>query len=747
MKKLLSLNPFSITTIVIVLAISAYASHIEFLSRVELITVDLRFTARDRIAPGPYVTMAVIDEKSLAREGKWPWPREKMATLIAKLSDAGAAVITFDIVWSEPDDNRALRAVEDIRHEAEIREIENEGFGNYLTELKAQSDQDMLLADAIKNSKAKIVLGYFFQMDFEGSRHIDEVQIPIHQENILNSRYVYVRSRSPDLDDSILFPEALAPQSNIGVISDAAEYSGTFNMIPDKDNIVRHLPSVFKFRDERYAPISIMSVSAFFDTPPAIELANGTVEALRIGELLIPTDGEGRISINYRGEANTFPSISATDILNDRFSKDDVKGKIILVGVTAMGVYDMRFTPFEISPGLEIHANVVDSILAEDFVYQPAAVELLDILAIIVGSLFLGISLPRTGSTFGALSFCAVFFGYYLLCHRVFAGSGWILNVIYPLSAYLLVYLGITAYEYFSESKQKRFIKGAFSTYLAPTVVKQLMDSPEKLVLGGEEREITAFFSDVQGFTRISEKLTPNELVDLLNEFLTEMTDIVLKYQGTVDKFEGDAIIAMFGAPIDMDNHAEVAAKASVDMQKRLVELRKDWKDRGKPELEMRIGLDTGPAVVGNMGSSSRMDYTMMGNTVNTASRLEGVNKIYGIYTLIGETTYEQAGDAVVSREIDSVGVVGKQEPVKVYEILGYPDDIDDRVRETVEHYHSGLNAYRAQDWDNAIDAFTAALALNPDDGPSKTMLIRCNAFKADPPEADWNGIYTMKTK
>jgi adenylate cyclase len=296
-------------------------------------------------------------------------------------------------------------------------------------------------------------------------------------------------------------------------------------------------------------------------------------------------------------------------------------------------------------------------------------------------------------------------------------------------------------------SKQNRFVLDAFSTYVAPAVVKQLMDSPEKLTLGGEERVITAFFSALQGFTSISAKLTVTELVELLNVFLTEMTDIILKYGGTVDKFEGDAIIAMFGAPIDMENHAEVAAKASIDMQKRLVELRKQWKAEGKPELKMRIGLNTGPAVVGNMGSSSRMDYTMMGNTVNTASRLEGVNEVYGIYTLIGETTYREAGESVVSREIDLVNVAGNEEPVKIYQLLGYSDDIDDRVRETVNHYERGLYAYRERAWDIAISCFNAALAVTPDDGPSKIMLPRCNQFKTDPPNLDWNGTYTMKTK
>jgi adenylate cyclase len=297
------------------------------------------------------------------------------------------------------------------------------------------------------------------------------------------------------------------------------------------------------------------------------------------------------------------------------------------------------------------------------------------------------------------------------------------------------------------ETKKKRFIKNAFSTYLAPTVVNQLLESPGNLELGGEERDITAFFSDVQGFTSISEALTPNEIVELLNEFLTEMTDIIFKHEGTVDKFEGDAIIAFFGAPNILKNHAERACIACIKMQKRLSDLREKWQENDKPQLKMRIGLCTGNAVVGNMGSESRMDYTMMGDTVNTAARLEGVNKIYGIYTLISETTCKAAGSSIATREIDTIYVVGKNEPVTIYQILGKDSDVDDLMKKVNQHYAAGLQAYRNQDWDKAVKLFNAALKISPDDGPSNTMMDRSKKFKSNPPGKNWNGSYTVTTK
>ncbi len=750
LKKIVKVNPILISAITVLIGIFAYLNEIPFLDLMELKTVDLRFKSRGTISPGPEVVLAVADEKSIDKEGKWMWPRSKFADLVTKLSDAGAKVIAFDIGFHTPDDKGIVKTIDNIQKEVEKFGIKNKPLEYYLKNLKSQSDNDKLLADAIQNSKAKVVIGYFFYMDISEAVHMDamdEKEISIHEKNIQGSRYRYILYTSESAQN-IEFTEAIIPESTIMEISERSDYSGFYNIIPDSDGVVRWVPAVFRFKDMLYAPLSLMAVSAYLDSQISIKAAEYGIEELRIGELVVPTHEKGKIYINHRGPRKTFPHISITDILHDNIPQNVLKGKIVIVGVTAIGAYDIVATPFEsVFPGPEVHANIIDSILSKDFILQPALAKIFDIMAIIIAGMFLGFLLPRTGVILSAVVSASLFAGYILLCQYLFTEKGSILNLVYPLSVMIIVYVGITAYEYLVEAKQKRFVKDAFSTYLAPAVVKQIIDSPEKLVLGGEERVITAFFSDVQNFTSISEKLTPQELVELLNEFLTEMTDIILDHEGTVDKFEGDAVIALFGAPNELENHAATACKACIEMQNRLAELRVDWKEIGKPELFMRIGLCSGPAVVGNMGSKNRMDYTMMGDTVNTASRLEGVNKLYGSYTLISETTYSLAGGNIIAREIDSINVVGKQEPVTIYQPIGHPEFNDKKVLKAVDFYHKGLDTYRKRDWSRAIKFFEATSKLMQNDGPSKTMLARCHEYKVNPPGKDWNGAFTMTTK
>ena len=734
MLKSFRMNPLVFSLFCIFMVMLAYFFGIPFLDEVELKTVDLRFQTRGTISPRPEVVLAVIDEKSIAREGKWVWPRSKIADLIDKLSQAGATVVAFDIGFLEPDDKRMVQVFDKIKQKLSSLKLKNQALEHYLDTLTQQSDNDRRLADAIKNSKAKVVLGYFFQMSAKDAGHIDADELSAHEKNVKGSTYKFVRFESKRAQDTPLI-EAAAPQSNIKKISEATPYAGFFNMEPDTDGVVRWIPGVFRFKDMLYAPLSLNTISAYVDRPLSASVAEFGVERLQVGDLTIPADELGRIFVNYRGKGNTFPHISVTDILKGQVPPEMLKDKIVMVGATAIGIFDLRVTPFStVFPGLEIHANVVDSILSHDFIRKPGWAALFDVLAIILSGLFLGFVLPRTGAIFGAVAAAVLLIGHVVLCQTLFSTGGLILNMVYPVSVTVMIYLGITLHKYIKESSQKRFIKEAFSTYLAPSVVKQIIDSPGNLVLGGEERDITAFFSDLQGFTSISEKLSAPELVELLNEFLTEMTDIILSYEGTLDKFEGDAIIAFFGAPNHLENHAETACLACVEMQKRLAGMRTKWKSENRPELLMRIGLCSGPAVVGNMGSKNRMDYTMMGDTVNTAARLEGVNKQYGIYTLISEATCRAAGNRILTREVDSLHVMGKTEPVAVYQLLGYPEDYDDRMMETIGLYTRGLKAYRKQDWDRAIEFFQGALGLVPDDGPSRTMIARARQFKTDPP-------------
>lgn len=744
LKKITQSHFIFLSVPIILMGLFAYSIGVPFLDLIELKTIDARFKSREKIKPRSDMVLAVIDEKSIAKEGKWMWPRSKMADLVTKLSNAGAKVIAFDIGFLEPDDKRIVKVLNTIQ--SSLHNLNPED-NKLLDRLKTKADNDKLLADSIKNSSAKIVLGYFFQLDKEASVHIEEKDIKIHKKNIINSRYQFERYSSKEAKNVELI-QPIYPQSNIKEISDAASLSGYFNMSPDDDGVVRWLHTVLKFKNTLYAPLSIIAVSAFLDRPLSINIDEYGVQNIQIGNLSIPTDESGRILINYRGKEKSFPHISITDILRGNVPASKLKDKIVLIGATAVGIYDLRATPFGgVSPGIEIHANIVDSILSEDFLRKPKWSSIFDVLAILLAGIFLGIVLPRVEVIQGVVAGILVFVGYIIFCQYLFSKHGIVLNLVYPLSVILFIYVSITAFRYFMETRKKRFIKNAFSTYLAPAVVNQLIESPGNLELGGEDRDITAFFSDVQGFTSISEALTPNELVELLNEFLTEMTDIILKHEGTVDKFEGDAIIAFFGAPNVLKNHAERTCNACIKMQKRLAELRKNWKEKEKPQLKMRIGLCTGSAVVGNMGSENRMDYTMMGDTVNTAARLEGINKIYGIYTLISESTFIAAGRRIATREIDTINVVGKKEPVTIYQLLGYAGDVDDLAKKMNEHYAAGLHAYRNQDWNKAILSFNAALDILPDDGPSTTMINRCNEYKADPPAENWNGSYTVTTK
>ncbi len=734
------------------LGIFMYLYEIPFLEFMELKTLDLRFVSREPIATSSKIVLAVVDEKSLAdpRLGNWVWPRTVIAELITKLSEKGARVIAFDIGFFEPDKSskQVIETIDEIKSELQRYDIKHSEITAFTDSLKQKADNDSRLVHAIKNSRSKIVLGYFFHTEAEIPKHVKAEDIEQYEQDIRSSRYDIVRSQAEGLVDTVMLKEASAPQPNIRVISDAADCSGFFNMFPDEDGVVRWIPGVIRFKGGLYVPLSMEMAGAYLNAPLSVRLDENGIRSVRIGSKTVAVNEFGLLMINYRGEEKTFPHIPIADILYGDLPEDTFQDKIVIVGATAVGIYDMRVTPLGATfPGLEIHANIADSILSEDFLYRPAWVTGFDLAAMLIAGFLLRIFIPRTRAASGAAAAAALFVSHILTAQYLFSRERVIVSILYPLCVIVLLYVAIIAYRYFTESKQKHFIKNAFSAYLAPSVVEYLIDNPEKLVLGGHERIITAFFSDVQGFTSISEKLGPEEVVGLLNEFLTEMTNIILDHKGTVDKFEGDAIVAFFGAPNDLDDQAQAACTAAIDMQKRLVQLREQWRKNNKPELKMRIGMFTGLAVVGNMGSRQRMDYTMMGDTVNTAARLEGVNKFYGTYTLIGERTRNEAGNKVVTREIDLITVVGKKEPVRIYELMGYARNMAPKTLEVTEKYAEGLNAYRNKDWYRAEHLFKTVLECSPDDGPSRTLLTRCAHFRTNAPHESWNGSFMMETK
>lgn len=747
MRRRMKISPLWITLIVVCTGVAAYRVHIPFLDMIELKTIDMRLLARGEIPPEPAVVLAVIDEKSLDHEGKWIWPRKKIADLIHRISEAGARVIAMDICFVEPDDGREIRVIGDIGRRLGDMDIRAPDIHEYLNQLAWENDNDRLLAEAVARSNAAVVLGYFFKQKGVETVHKDKEQARRQAALIEHSMIRQARWTSERAFD-VIFTESYIPEVNIPVLSAAASHSGFFNMEPDTDGVLRWINGMLKFDGNLYANLSLKTLSAYWRQPIMVRVADHGVTSLMIGDYNIPTDELGRIMVNYRGGPRTFPHIPATDILRGNMPDNALKDKIVIIGATAVGIYDLRVTPFATAfPGVEVHANLIDMVLSGDFLFYPAWVAYIDVLAILILGGLLGFLLTRVNAAIGIACGFISTSGYILLAYHFFTAAGVVLNIAYPVTALMLVYVIVSAYRYLVEESEKRFIRSAFSTYVSPAVVDQLIRSPENLVLGGERREITAFFSDVAGFTSISEKLSPEALVELLNEFLTEMTDIIQAHDGTVDKFEGDAIIAMFGAPVPFADHALAACSACIEMQRRLATLRKKWQQEKQLVIRMRIGLCSGPAVVGNMGSKKRFDYTMMGDTVNTAARLEGVNKQYGTYVMISETTYEQVKEEITARELDAVNVVGKTVPVKIYELIGHAGQVPESVLQALHFYASGLGAYRQRQWDAAEEGFRRVLALLPEDGPSRVMIDRCAVYRENAPPDDWNSAFVLTSK
>ncbi|MBF0439269.1 MAG: adenylate/guanylate cyclase domain-containing protein [Magnetococcales bacterium] len=501
-------------------------------------------------------------------------------------------------------------------------------------------------------------------------------------------------------------------------------------------------------------PYSVMALAMYWGVEPKLE--NGF---LYLGDRMkIRLDKTNDVHIDFPPlpDGTKFLSqsgLSALEFLNiddlDQDERDElsywVKDKLVLVGDTSEVSHDWFDTPVGMVYGVEIIADIINTLM-KGAPLQPAStfLEILAIILLMLGTLITGTIQHPTKRTFTALLFVAI---HVTVTTFAYVHLDMIFSMTYPLLAAFLGFLAITIRYYLLEMSQKKMIKGAFGQYLSPKVVDILVKDPSKLTLGGEQREMTAFFSDVAGFSTISEKLTPVELVQLLNEYLTAMCNIITQYDGTVDKFEGDAIIAFWGAPLDQPNHAALACCAAADMATHMESMRDRLLAEGRPKMTVRMGLNSGPMVVGNMGSKQRMDYTIMGDAVNLAARLEGANKFYSSGTMISGSTYEQAKNSIEARLLDVVRVVGKKEPVPIYQLMGQKGRLTPQQEQMRSHYLEGLALYQKRDYPNAIPHFEAALAVIADDGPSLTYLERCKEYLDSPPPADWDGVFQLTSK
>jgi adenylate cyclase len=666
------INPVSLTCCIILCVIMLLLSGAPILDLIELKTFDLRFLSRGPLPPSPAVAMALIDEKSLDTEGRWPWPRSKLATLVDLLSQDGARVIAFDIGFLEPDENSQLKLIQQLSQKVDALAINDTTLADFIRARKQQADNDLALAQAIKNAFAAVVLGYFFHMnkaDFD--YQIDQSEIDRRLQRLSASKYPLVVYTTATLD-AVPFLQAYAPESNLDILTEAADASGYFSLRRDPDGTVRWMPLVIQGGEDLFPPLAVAATWHYLGKPKLmVNVGPYGVKGLRIGSRFIPTDENGQLLINYLGPPKTFPHYSISDILHGKLPPGTFKDRIVLIGATAMGIYDTRSTSFSPSyPGVEIHATVVDNILTQNFLTKPKWSKIYDLFAVVVLGVLIGVALSRMSAFKGLVFAAGVFMLHIFMARWLFVHAGVWLNMVYPLLALTANYTALTVYDDVIEERERQKIKGAFTHYVAPVVIEDMLKDPARLKLGGDEKVLTVLFSDLQGFTSYSERFAPHEMIELLSEYNALMTEQIFAYEGMLKEYVGDELTAIFGAPIEQADHAERACAAALAMRDHRAALREAWGKIGRPPLIARTGINAGLMLVGNPGSKYRFAYGVLGDHVKLGSRLEGLNKEYGTDILIGANTAALVEKAFLLREIDMVRVVGREQPVRIYELL-----------------------------------------------------------------------------
>ncbi|MEH2611674.1 CHASE2 domain-containing protein [Bradyrhizobium sp. AZCC 1693] len=679
------------------------------------------------------VTIVDIDDKSLEKLGQWPWPRTRIAALVTELTRLGAVVIAFDAVFSEPDRLNPAYAADTFRNlDEETR-----------AKLRALPSNDQVFADAIKASR--VVLGESGLPDEIAA--LDKT-LPVTGLAMLGEephRFMFE------------FPGLLR---NVPVLEHAAAGRGLFTIKPERDGIVRRVPMIMQAQGQTMPSLTfeMLRVAAGSGTI-LIKAEKAGIKSLGIKGVQIPTDHNGQLWVHYaRNDASIY--VPAFNVLEKNVAPDMIAGKLVLIGTSAVGLNDIKTTPVSRAmPGVEIHAQVLESTLAGAVISQPnngiaiefATAMLFGLLVIVFAPLFGPVSLVIVGG-----AFASVLVGtsvYFYTQHRL------LIDFTYPLMSTTAIYLTLIFSSFVREQAQRRQIRSAFGQYLSPALVEQLAQSPEKLVLGGEEREMTIMFSDMRGFTSISEtyKNDPQGLTALMNRFLTPLTNAILKRKGTIDKYMGDAIMAFWNAPLDDKDHELNACEAALDMLERVDELNQAREQEAKEEnrpfipLNIGVGLNTGICVVGNMGSDQRFDYSVFGDSVNLASRLEGQSKEYGFPIIIGSRTALAVKNRFAILELDFIMVKGKKEPEVIYAIAGREDTAQSgrfqRLRNlTIEM----LACYRNRDWEGALAAI--ARGRKTDEANSLELLYnlyeaRIRGYLENPPPEDWNGAFALLTK
>jgi adenylate cyclase len=696
-----------------------------------------------RLKPRVYeptpVRIVDIDDDSLEALGQWPWPRTVLAKLVTKLHELGAAAITFDILFLEPDRTtpaRIIGGMDEISPDDPIA-----------TRFKEMSDHDQVFADAIK--PARVVLG--FALRGRVKDRLPQVKVSF--------------SHAGD-DPTPWVSHFLGGESDLNVLEAAAAGNAMLDTLPERDGISRRVPLVAMIGRDLYPALALDALRVAQGAHGYIVKSTGAsgvvsfgehagLNAIKVGNIVVPTGADGTVWIHYTPhEPQRF--VSAVKVLEGRVDPDLIKGNIIVIGTTADGLKEFRPTPLDpAEAGVEIHAQLIEQMLLGDNISRPdwaRGAEGIFMMAIGVGLLLL---LPRVGARWTALVGAAGVAPAIIGSWYGYTQHNWLLDPIFPSLVGGLIYLSSSAVLFLRTETERRHVRHAFGRYLAPAVVAQLAEHPERLTLGGEMRELTIMFSDIRSFTTISEGLDAHALTSFLNGYLTPMTDVIQSNHGTVDKYMADGIMAFWNAPLDDLTHGEHACRSALAMRNELASLNTAWRAEAQAaghdykEVRAGVGLNTGPCVVGNLGSHQRFDYSVLGDPANVASRLEGQTKTYHVDIIIGEPTAEQVRHFALL-ELDLIQVVGKTQPVRIFFLLG-----DESARSTdafasLEASHDAMiAAYRAQQWNAALEHLESCRSQAPEEmrGVYELYETRITDLRADPPPADWDGVFAALTK
>jgi adenylate cyclase len=688
-----------------------------------------------RVKTARPVTIVEIDEPSLKKFGQWPWPRTNLADMVINLANLGAVAIAFDVVFSEPDRLNPDVAANTMRYLDELTR----------SRLRELPSNDQALADAVR--RARVVLG---------ETGLDQVVSEIDKD-LPFTGFATLGDKAGAGPNFYEFPGLLR---NIPVLEKVAAGRGLVTIVPERDGIIRRVPMVLLAQGYTMPSLSLEMLRVVSGTSTILaKYDEAGVKSVAVRGLDIPTDKNGRFWVHF---ARQDPSIyvSAASVLDGTAPVEKIRGKLVLIGASAVGLNDIKTTPVATAmPGVEVHAQVLEAALTHSVLAQPnygIAIEF-------IGAFVLGLLVIAFAPNLGPVTLVAVG----ALITTLLVGTSWyfyreqrlLIDFTYPLLSTTSIYLTLIFASFVREQAQRRQIRSAFGQYISPALVEQLAQSPEKLKLGGEEREMTIMFSDVRGFTTISEsyKSDPQGLTALMNRFLTPLTDAILARKGTIDKYMGDAIMAFWNAPLDDSQHQINACNAAIDMLEKIDALNKEREIEAQHgghvyiPINVGVGLNTGVCVVGNMGSNLRFDYSVLGDSVNLASRLEGQSKEYGFPIIAGSKTALAVKEKFAILELDFIMVKGKKEPEVIYAIAGREDVAQSgrfqRLRNlTIEM----LACYRSRDWEGALA--TIERGRQTDDAHSLALLYnlyeaRILDYQKNPPPDDWNGAFALLTK